>query len=93
MVSYVPDGLRLSWRQFGDEVLVFNQASGQTHVLDALSAWVLQELEVSPSSDDVLAERLVKVAGLEPDLAVRRLQEVLAKFEGQGLVESDQEPD
>ena len=84
--------MELSSRQFGDETVIFNPSSGQTHLLDAISAWVLRELEISPSSDDVLADRLVQEAGLEADLAVRRLQEVLAKFEGQGLVEFDQEP-
>jgi len=83
--------MKLSWRQFGDEAVVFNQASGQTHVLDAMSAWVLRELEMSPSSHDILANRLVRDLGLEKDLAVCRLQEILAKFECQGLVESDQE--
>lgn len=84
--------MKLSWRQFGDETVIFNQASGQTHLLDAFSAWVLRELENSPSSRDVLADRLVREAGIEADLAVRRLQEVLAKFHRQGLVELDQEP-
>ncbi len=93
MVWYVPDGMKLSWRQFGDETVIFNPASGQTHLLDAFSAWVLRELETSPSSRDVLADRLVREAGLEADLAVRRLQEVLEKFHTQGLAESDQEPD
>ncbi len=60
-------------------------------MLDAFSAWVLRELEISPSSDDLLADRLVQEAGLEADLAVRRLREVLAEFEGQGLIESDRE--
>ena len=50
-------------------------------------------METSPSSRDVLADRLVREAGFEADLAVRRLQEVLAKFHTQGLAESDQEPD
>ena len=91
MVWYVPDGMKFAWRQFGDEAVVFNPASGQTHVLDAFSAWVLRELEISSSSREVLADRLVRELGLEADLAGRRLKEVLAKFEVQGLVESDQE--
>lgn len=91
MVWYVPDGIKLSWRQFGDEAVIFNQASGQTHLLDAFSAWVLRELEKSPSSRDVLADRLVRETGLEADLADRRLREVLADFDRQGLVESDRE--
>ena len=92
MIWRLPDGLELSSRQFGDETVIFNQSSGQTHLLDAIAAWVLRELEVAPSSTDLLADRLVQEAGLEAEFAVRRLQEILANFEAQGLVESNQEP-
>ena len=91
MIWRLPDGLELSSRQFGDETVIFNQSSVQTHLLDAISAWVLRELEVAPSSTDLLADRLVQESGLEAKFAVRRLQEILARFEVQGLVESNQE--
>ena len=86
----MPEGLELSWRQLGDETLVYNQLSGKTHLLDALSAWVLSQLEAAPASEDSLIAGLLETIDLEKDLAVRRLSEILGNLEAQGLVESDQ---
>ncbi len=91
MIWRVPDGVNLSWRKLGEETVIFNQASGQTHLLDAFSQWVLRELEQAPAPLAALADRLVREAELDEDLAIRRLQEVLAEFDKQGLVESGQE--
>ena len=74
---------------FGDILdTLFNAASGQTHFLDPFSEWVLRELEDSPGSLGALADRLFVEVGLEKGLANRRLREVLAEFDKQGLVES-----
>ncbi len=44
----LPEDVGLLWKSWDEEVIVFNQASGQTHLLDALSAEVLRELEQRP---------------------------------------------
>jgi len=69
--------------------VVFNAASGQTHLLDPFSEWVLREIEKSPDSLDALVNRLAADVELERGLAISRLREVLAEFDRQGLVESD----
>ena len=86
---HLPVGVTLMWRCWGEEAVVFNEASGQTHLLDAFSEWVLREIERLPDSFAALAERLVKEADLEENLVMGRLQEVLAEFDKQGLAELD----
>jgi PqqD family protein of HPr-rel-A system len=92
LVWRLSEGVTLSWRCWGDEAVVFNVASGQTHLLDPFSEWVLRELEGSPGSLGGLVDRLSVEAGLEKSLAIRRLREVLVEFDKQGLVESNLGP-
>ena len=77
----------LLWRCLGDEVAVYNEGSGQTHVFDAFSEWTLREIEDVPATDDQMVDRLVREAKLDKNLARQRLNEVLAEFDRQGLVE------
>ena len=48
------------WQTWDDEVIVFNTASGQTHLLDALSAATLREIESRPGGINQLADRLAE---------------------------------
>lgn len=66
---------------------MYNGASGQTHLLDPFSEWVLREIEGSPVRFGELVDRLVGEADLEEDLASGRLCEVLTGFDAEGLVE------
>jgi PqqD family protein of HPr-rel-A system len=51
---------RLHWRRFDDEFIVFDEGSGYTHQLDALTAVALLCLEEGPLP---LAELSARVAG------------------------------
>ena len=53
----VPQECRLEWRSFGSLHIVFNPASGDTHLLNAVSAAVLRSLEETPSTIDELQAR------------------------------------
>lgn len=46
----VPKDARLEWRQWGRLTVVFNPASGNTHLLNDLSARVLSSLETRAST-------------------------------------------
>lgn len=82
------DGVNLVWRRLGDDYVVFNEASGQTHVPHPLSEWVLREIESSQVATlGSLAYRLVGEAGIEQDTAISRVREALAEFNNLGLVE------
>ena len=82
-------GCRLYRRVWGDEFLVYNAGSGDTHLLDSLSAKVLEALEESSLSTSQLAELLrVKAgSGSEQDLSFH-LSGLLPKLHDLGLIES-----
>ncbi len=83
----LPAGAELLWQTWDDEVIVFNAASGQTHLLDALSAAALREIEKLPGGNGELALRLAERFELDTDVLLRRLREVCAHFDALGLVE------
>jgi len=84
----LPDGVRLSWKVFDDEIVVFNAFSGQTHLLDGFSAAVLEEIEHAPAPLDALAARLAGRFDLDDATALaERLDAVLAEFDRQGLAD------
>jgi PqqD family protein of HPr-rel-A system len=51
---------RLRWREFDGEWLVYDTGSGQTHVLDALGATVLDLIESGPQDSDQLIATLAQ---------------------------------
>jgi PqqD family protein of HPr-rel-A system len=84
----LPEGVWLLWQSWDeDEIIVFNQASDQTHLLDAFSAAVLRQIEGSPQTISDLA--CLFAAGFELDeseLTVR-IRAVCARFDQLGLAE------
>lgn len=59
----------ISWHEFADAWVVFDNGSGQTHRLDALTAAVLDRLCEREASADEIAAHLVAAGGLQvPDL-------------------------
>ncbi|WP_310386011.1 HPr-rel-A system PqqD family peptide chaperone [Roseateles sp.] len=50
MIWQLGELTRLSWRNFGTEWLLFDQGTGQTLLLDSLSAAALMALETGPLS-------------------------------------------
>jgi PqqD family protein of HPr-rel-A system len=55
----VPENWRLEWRQWGGLHVVYNPASGDTHLLNAIPAYVLRSLETKTLSIEEL-KALVK---------------------------------
>jgi PqqD family protein of HPr-rel-A system len=53
----VPEDWQLEWRQWGSLHVVFNPASGDTHLLNAASASVLRSLERNASTVEALEAR------------------------------------
>jgi PqqD family protein of HPr-rel-A system len=82
------EGCRLHWISWDDEYVVFDEGSGDTHLLDFLAFEVLKVLEQSSGSEQALVERVVARLGLDPDIDLeRRIREAIAKFRDAGLVE------
>jgi PqqD family protein of HPr-rel-A system len=82
------EGCRLHWKAWDDEFVIFDEGSGDTHLLDPLAAEVLKLLEQSPGDVADLARRTVARLDLapDPDLAARVL-ELVRRFAAAGLVE------
>lgn len=70
-------------------MIVFNRASGQTHLLDAFSAAVLRRIESAPATKTDLVRYFVAGLGLDDGLLSERLNAVCRRFEELGLAEPD----
>jgi PqqD family protein of HPr-rel-A system len=83
----VPPGVTFARRFWDGEAVVYNEASGETHILDAFSDWLLLELVKGPAPLAALVARAAAEAGAEPARAEARVRETLARFDGEGLAE------
>ena len=76
------------FREFPDEVLVYERASGDTHLLDPASALLLQVLNEHPVSVTTLGQACARAMDIACDEAfVRNLEHLLAELEERELVE------
>lgn len=86
----LPASVSLLWQSWDeDEVIVFNRASGQTHLLDAFSAAVLRRIESAPTTKPELMRYFVAEFELDESTLVDRLDAVCQRFEELGLAEAD----
>ena len=83
----LPDDVALLWKSWDEEVIVFNRASGQTHLLDALSAEVLRELEMRPRTVADLAALFADRYELDSEELGDRLTGICRRFDELGLAE------
>ena len=83
------EGSRLHWVSWDDEHVVFDEGSGNTHLLDFLTAEVLKVLEQSRGAVPALVGRVAARLDLDPDADLeRRIREAVERFREAGLVES-----
>jgi PqqD family protein of HPr-rel-A system len=84
----LPHGAKLRWRGWEpSEVIVYNCASGQSHLLDAFSAAALRAIAAEPQALDRLCSRLANELDLDDEVVMARLVQVSATFEQLGLAE------
>jgi PqqD family protein of HPr-rel-A system len=75
-------------RSWGAESIVFNPASGNTHLLKPIAAKILALLREQPSSATALSERLAAEMQVESDAEIlQRVEIVLRTLDDLGLVE------
>jgi PqqD family protein of HPr-rel-A system len=86
----LPKGVSLLWQSWDeDEVIVFNCASGQTHLLDAFSAAVLRRIEASPHTVLQLRRYFALGFALDEHVLSERLDVVCRRFDQLGLAEPE----
>jgi PqqD family protein of HPr-rel-A system len=89
-IWHLPKGVSLVWQSWDeDEIIVFNRASGQTHLLDAFSAAVLQQIEKCPRTIFDLRRHFVTGFDLDEDVLSDRLDVVCQRFDQLGLAEPE----
>ena len=78
----------MHWKGWDDEFVVFDEGSGDTHLLDPLAAELLKVLEDSPGQLSALTGRITARLDLatDPQLA-GRMRELMERFVAAGLVE------
>ncbi len=80
-------GAELRWKYLDDKAIVFDSESGQTHLLDALSAATLKEFEHGPRTITQLVRSLSSRFGLDSEELSDRLETICGRFEELGLTE------
>jgi PqqD family protein of HPr-rel-A system len=70
--------------------VIFDEGSGDTHLLDSVAAELLKVVEESPGQVPTLARRLVARLDLELDADLTgRVRELVDRFVAVGLVEAE----
>jgi PqqD family protein of HPr-rel-A system len=76
------------FRAWDDEVVIYDALSGDTHVIDATAARILQALQQSPSDVPTLAQLLAVPLQCEPGDALNQdIEAVLSDMAALSLVE------
>ena len=78
----------LRWKLLGNQYVVYNCGSGDTHVLDPIAALLIQQIQERCFESDALADRVGALLNLEAteDLYCK-LQETLSQLDRLGLIE------
>ena len=77
----------LLWEQFGNEYLVYNCRSGETHFLNATAAEVLKLLQAEPSTPRALETRICTLFDMEEGIFVAQyISGVIQEFDHAGLI-------
>jgi PqqD family protein of HPr-rel-A system len=83
----VDEDCTLLWRCWDDEYVVYNTASGDTHLLNRVAAETLLLLEQSPSDAQDLTVQVARKLALQPSEELgQQLEQLLTQFEELGLV-------
>lgn len=80
--------VQLRWASWDDEHVVFDIASGQTHLLDPLRAYVLHSMDnCAVSVEDLWVGMVDSSDAVEATATKRTMDAILSEFLALGLVE------
>jgi len=77
----------LHWRDFGEEWVVFDEASGQTHWLDGVNAAVLMRFQDGPASQAEICEFIDQLGGQRSDALVKQINDTVSQLQSIGLID------
>jgi PqqD family protein of HPr-rel-A system len=81
--------VRLHWQNWDDDWVVFDEASGMTHQMSAMTAFVLSSVEAAPQDFGALAAELADATGLVLPTARAALRSALEDLSKFGLVDTE----
>ena len=78
----------LLWRRWDEETVVYDDASGDTHLLDEVTMTLLLRVAAGPVSDDAVIEQAAATLEIEADAAfAQRARQSLDQLETFGLID------
>ena len=78
---------RLRWQRWGDEFIVYNVASGETHYLNNFANTILQYFEAEPSTTSgLLADIQMSGVITPPPSFCDQIRELVKEFDSLGLI-------
>jgi PqqD family protein of HPr-rel-A system len=78
----------LYWQTWDDDCVVFNSASGQTHLLDPVPALLLRQIDEGCSDAETLLIGTAKLLEIDPTVEFRALlDQALKQLDDAGLIE------
>lgn len=84
----LPEELLL-WEQFGDECVVYNRRSGETHFLNVTAAEVLRMLQGGPATLPAVAAQIRDLFDVETEdepALIQHISRVIQEFDHAGLI-------
>lgn len=79
---------KLAWKSWDNDVVVFNFASGDTHLLNPVAAHALKILEQKPLNTNELSQQLASSDNLPTDEQLTaHVKDLLSKLDEMGLIE------
>jgi PqqD family protein of HPr-rel-A system len=84
----LPEELLL-WEQFGDEYVVYNRRSGETHFLNLTAAEVLRILQGGPATLPAVAAQIRDLFDVETEeepALIQHISRVIQEFDHVGLI-------
>jgi PqqD family protein of HPr-rel-A system len=83
----VPEDWRLEWRQWGRFHVVFNPASGDTHLLNSIPAYFLKSLETKAATLEELRILAADLLDRTPGEAISRdIEALVLELDELGLI-------
>jgi PqqD family protein of HPr-rel-A system len=80
----------LLWKTWGEESIVFNESSGNTHLLNRTAAKILSIVQSQPSSAEEISLKIASESGLSADEKIlQRVDVVLETLDNLGLIEPE----
>jgi PqqD family protein of HPr-rel-A system len=92
----IPPGQSFLWDAYGPDVLVFDSASGSTHLLNAAAAEAVEALANAPiglGADEIRSAVAAALSVRREDVSPDELSQLLAHLENLGLVDREDHAD